>query len=223
MQSITVGAPDYALIVDDHPLVAQGFAHYLLTHFGFASIQIARNEQECLYAIETYGCPEIAIVDFWLVEGTALSLLHQLTSRCDSTRILVVSGDDDNAISKLVQLVKNAGGHGFLHKQATPESFSEAVTALQMRKTYFSLEPDSILAHTSKRDIPIEAKDLGLTKRQGEVLNLILRGLPNKRIARDLNITEQTVKEHMTNILTKLGATSRLEVINLLRGKKLTP
>lgn len=223
MQPITAGTSGYALIVDDHPLVAQGFAHYLLTHSGFASALIARNEQECLDTIETHGSPALAIVDFWLTDGTALSLLNQLTSRCSNTRLLVVSGDDDNAISKLIQLVRNAGAHGFLHKQATPESFSEAVAMLQMGKTCFTPEPDSILAHTSKRDIPIEAKDLGLTKRQGEVLNLILRGLPNKRIARDLNISEQTVKEHMTNILTRLGVTSRLEVINLLRGKKLSP
>ncbi|SAB99712.1 two component LuxR family transcriptional regulator [Enterobacter hormaechei] len=59
-----------------------------------------------------------------------------------------------------------------------------------------------------------------LTPRQIDVLNMIMRGLPNKRIAAQLSISEPTVKEHISNILKKIGVNSRVEAITLLHGKQ---
>lgn len=63
------------------------------------------------------------------------------------------------------------------------------------------------------------AAALGLTHRQGEVLTMLLQGLPNKRIARALNVTEGTVKEHVSGILLRLGVANRVEVILRLHGQ----
>lgn len=218
MQTITPAERSYALIVDDHPLVAQGFSQYLMSHCGFVSTHIASSERECWHVIDTFGPPIIAIIDFWLPDGAALPLIQQFIPRCSNTRVLVVSGDDDTAITKLTE---SAGAHGFLHKQSSPESFANAIAILLEGNKCFPSKIDGVLPTQSKRELLILAEDLGLTKRQCDVLNLILRGLPNKRIARDLNISEQTVKEHMTNILFKLGVSSRLEVVNFLRGRRL--
>ena len=71
------------------------------------------------------------------------------------------------------------------------------------------------------REWEVTAGDLGLTPRQGEILSLVLRGLPNKRIASALNISESTVKEHVTAILEKLGVRTRVEAITAMRGRRL--
>lgn len=63
---------------------------------------------------------------------------------------------------------------------------------------------------------------LGLTPRQGDVLALVLQGLPNKRIALLLDLSESTVKEHVSGILQRLGVSSRVQAITLLRGRRLT-
>jgi len=71
------------------------------------------------------------------------------------------------------------------------------------------------------KELPVTAAELGLTARQGQVLAMMLKGLPNKRIALNLSLSEQTVKEHVTGILERLGARNRIEVITKLRGRKL--
>jgi DNA-binding NarL/FixJ family response regulator len=217
-EAIESGVPPYALVIDDHPLVARGFAEYLVSHCGFVHAHIATSAVDCWRRIETEGCPGVAVVDFWLPDGAALLLIRQLATQCVQTRLLVVSGDEDKAIESKA---REAGAHGFLHKQESPDVFALAIAALRTGGAWFGPLGDAALRPIAQRELPIRARDLGLTDRQGQVLGMMLRGLPNKRIAIDLAISEQTVKEHMTNILAKLGVGNRMEAITLLRGRRI--
>jgi DNA-binding NarL/FixJ family response regulator len=100
-------------------------------------------------------------------------------------------------------------------KNEAPELFGEAVQALMNNQTWFP-EPH---AEINEKDSAILQK-FNLTPRQGEVLQMMMRGLPNKRIASQLSISEPTVKEHISNILKKLGVNTRVEVITLLHGQR---
>ncbi|MBL8460347.1 MAG: response regulator transcription factor, partial [Zoogloea sp.] len=122
-----VAAP-YALVVDDHPLVASGFAGYMTMACGLPRVHIARSTAECLLRIDLDGPPELAVIDFWLPDGMAPDLLVTLRQRCPHSRLLVVSGDDD---PKLADLSRSAGADGYLHKQASPETFAHAVATLR--------------------------------------------------------------------------------------------
>lgn len=220
MKNSEMGISPYALVIDDHPLVARGFSEYLVTHCDFAVAHVATSKEECLRRIDADGEPCVAIVDFWLPDGVALPLIRQLAKQCIQTRLLVVSGDEDKAIEGKV---REAGAHGFLHKQELPEVFARAISMLRSGDVWFAQVEGVTLLPTTQRELPIQARDLGLTARQGQVLGMMLRGLPNKRIALDLDISEQTVKEHMTNILAKLGVGNRMEAITLLRGRRIEP
>ncbi|WP_374475414.1 LuxR C-terminal-related transcriptional regulator [Zoogloea sp.] len=209
----------YALVVDDHPLVARGFAGYMTMACGLTRVHIARSAAECLLRIDRDGPPELAVIDFWLPDGMAPQLLGTLRPRCPHSRLLVVSGDDD---PKLADLSRSAGADGYLHKQATPEVFAQAVARLRAGQSWFA-EPAPDGGSIDRRELPLRPHELGLTERQGQILSMLLRGQPNKRIARDLHISEQTVKEHVTNILARLGATNRLEVIARMRGRRIEP
>lgn len=70
-------------------------------------------------------------------------------------------------------------------------------------------------------DVLVTPADLGLTERQGDILALLLDGLPNKRIAQALSLSESTVKEHVSAVLARMGAHSRVELMTRLRGQRL--
>ena len=206
-----------ALVVDDHPLVARGIADYLRTHCAFGRVEAIYGTADLWENIERFGAPALALVDFWLPEGTALQMLARLREECPATRLMVISGDDDPAVR---DKVRRLPVDGFLLKQAEPAVFEQAVAAVMRGDAWF--EEVSVVAPVTgeARNLPLSPAELGLTPRQGEVLALMLKGLPNKRVAQMLSLTEQTVKEHVSGILERLGARNRIELITRLQGKR---
>jgi len=203
---------NYALVVDDHPLVASGIAYFLSTQCRFKQAWVVTNEADCFRYIRDNGPPRLLVIDFWLSSGTALKLLKEVKQLYPQVRLMVVSGDDHNDIW---EKVLTAGGHGFVLKSEPPELFSRAVFALLDNRTWF---PD--VNNTMGKTNNSQLSKFNLTPRQIDVLNMIMRGLPNKRIATQLSISEPTVKEHISNILKKIGVNSRVEAITLLHGKQ---
>lgn len=207
---------EIALVVDDHPLVARGIASYLTAHCGFAGAFTVADTEECLRYLASELPPRLAVIDFWLPEGAAMPLLRRLSEDWPDVRLLAMSGDDDAGVA---HKAREAGAHGFLAKCESAEVFAEAITVVRDGGTWFPVAGDDVTADRARRELPVRPQDLGLTYRQGEILALMLRGLPNKRIARDLGLSEQTVKEHITNVLAKLGVANRIGAITLLRGR----
>ncbi len=207
-----------ALVVDDHPLVARGIADYLRLHCGFVRVEALSNEADLWANIQAFGAPALALLDFWLPGGTALPVLTRLRTECPETRLLVVSGDADPAIHAKLRAL---GVDGFLLKKAEPALFGEAVASVMRGEGWFDVAAASSLSASEEHHLPLSAAELGLTPRQGEVLALMLKGLPNKRVATSLGLTEQTVKEHVSSILERLGARNRVELIMRLSGKRI--
>lgn len=203
---------DYALVIDDHPLVASGIANFLNTHCRFKRAYVVTSEESCYRHILENGAPRLMVIDFWLSDGTALKLLKEIKQLYPKIRFLVVSGDENNEIG---QKVRHAGGHGFVLKNQPPELFSQAVFALLENRTWFP-EDNATVADNSKNSL----QQFNLTSRQLEVLTMMMRGFPNKKIALQLAISEPTVKEHISNILKKIGVNSRVEAITLLHGRQ---
>jgi DNA-binding NarL/FixJ family response regulator len=117
--------------------------------------------------------------------------------------------------------VRRLSVDGFMLKQAEPAVFALAVAAVLRGDAWF--DNTSVVSSSAgqERNLPLSAAELGLTPRQGEVLALMPKGLPNKRVAQALSLTEQTVKEHVSGILERLGARNRIELITRLRGKRI--
>jgi len=209
--------PHTIIVMDDHPLVGRGMVQYLQALWPGVQVHEVRCWDEVLAVVAAQGAPSMLLADVWLEEGNSLERLAAWRDRCPSSPWLAISGDDDPAI---VQRVRTAGAQGFVHKQATPETLGLALQALLDGSTWFGA-PARAPATPAPREWPVSASALGLTARQGEILQLLLRGLPNKRIASQLDIAESTVKEHVTGILERLGVRTRVEAITLLRGRRL--
>ncbi len=206
-----------ALVVDDHPLVARGIADFLRTHCGFARADAICRAADLWMHIGQFGAPTLALIDFWLPEGTALSMLGRFRDDYPATRLLVISGDGDPMIR---DKVRRLAVDGFVLKHADPAVFALAVAAVLRGDAWFDDTSVAAPAANEARGLPLSPAELGLTPRQGEVLVLMLKGLPNKRVAQQLSLTEQTVKEHVSGILERLGARSRVELIARLLGKR---
>lgn len=206
-----------ALVVDDHPLVARGIAEYLRSHCEFDRADAICAAADLWANIGRFGAPTLALVDFWLPEGTALPALVRLRDEYPATRLMVISGDDDPAVR---DKVRRLPVDGFLLKQAEPAVFAQAVAAVLHGDAWFDEAPVAVQTAGETRNLPLSPAELGLTPRQGEVLAMMLKGLPNKRIAQALSLTEQTVKEHVSGILDRLGARNRIDLITRLRGKR---
>lgn len=207
-----------AVVVDDHPLVARGMADYLRTHCGLARADAVCRAAELWPHIGQHGAPTLALIDFWLPEGTALPLLTRLRAEHPATRLLVISGDDDPLIR---DKVRRLAVDGFVLKHADPAVFALAVAAVLRGDAWF--DDGSVAAPWADdaRSLPLSPAELGLTPRQGEVLALMLKGLPNKRVAQALSLSEQTVKEHVSGILERLAVRNRVELIRRLRGRRI--
>lgn len=212
--STSVGKRAY--VVDDHPLVARGIAEFLRSLYFFEHV-LAISSVEALWQRLAEAMPQLIVVDFWLPDGAALPLLKNLREHYPQTALLVMSADDDSAI---IDKARAAGANGFIHKQEAPEVFSQAVVALINGQLWFS-SASQLPKNPLQKELSITAQELGLTPRQGEILSMIIQGMPNKRIANSLGLSEQTVKEHVTGILERLGVSNRIEIINKLRGKRL--
>jgi DNA-binding NarL/FixJ family response regulator len=210
----------YAIILDDHPLVGRGMAQYLQSVRPELSVRAVTTWNEALTLVQMYGGPRMLVADLWLAEGNSLPLLAQWHAGHPETLWLAISADDDPATA---QRVRAAGAQGFVHKQASPETFGQAVGTVLDGGQWFEAQQAASEKDPAKREWQVTPAELGLTPRQGDILVLLLKGQSNKRIALTLEITESTVKEHVTAILERLGVRTRVEAIMALQGRQVAP
>jgi DNA-binding NarL/FixJ family response regulator len=210
----------YAIILDDHPLVGRGMAQYLQSVRPELSVRAVTTWIEALTLVQAHGLPRVLVADLWLADGNSLPLLAQWHTGNPEVPWMAISADDDPATA---QRVRAAGAKGFVHKQATPETFGQAIVAVLDGGTWFEAGRTPSAKDPAKREWQVTPAELGLTARQGDILALLLRGLSNKRIALMLDITESTVKEHVTAVLERLGVRTRVEAIMAMRGRRVVP
>lgn len=206
------------IVLDDHPLVGRGMAQYLQSIHPALTVRVAASWDEVQALLRSSGCPLMLVADVWLADSSSLGLLAEWRLHCGATPWLAMSGDDDPSVQQRVQ---DAGAQGFVHKKATPEVFSRAFAALLAGHRWFESDALHSASAPRSREWDVTPAELGLTPRQGEILALVLRGLPNKRIALTLDLSESTVKEHLTGILERLGVKTRVEILTHLRGRRL--
>lgn len=195
-------------------------AQYLQSVCPELSVRAVTTWNETLHLVQMYGDPRVLVADVWLAEGNCLPLLAQWHAGHPQTHWLAISADDDPATA---HQVRAAGAQGFVHKQASPETFGQAVLTVLGGGHWFEAGRAQGGKDPAKREWQVTPAELGLTPRQGDILALLLKGLSNKRIALTLDITESTVKEHVTAILERLGVRTRVEAIMALQGRQVVP
>jgi DNA-binding NarL/FixJ family response regulator/tRNA A-37 threonylcarbamoyl transferase component Bud32 len=200
------------LLVDDQALFRAGLHTLLSVQPDFQIVGEAGNGQQALYVAEQL-CPDIVLMDLRMpvLDGVATTRrLH--TIRPDSKVIVLTTFDDDEYIFDALR----AGALGYLLKDAAPEVLYSAIRAAARGESV--LQPSVAAKVVSQfarlaEHAPEPSLDLvePLSEREVEVLRVIAQGKTNKEIAAELYIAEGTVKNHVTNILGKLGVHDRTQ------------
>jgi DNA-binding NarL/FixJ family response regulator len=201
------------LIADDHPLVRDALARTVRELDPAAQVEQAGDFEMLLHlALEDGGVPaDLALLDLNMpgMDGTAG--LRRLREQLPTLPVVVASGQDDTAT---IRAVLATGAAGFIPKSERSEVLLSALRLVLAGGIYVparSLEAPMVPA-------PVSAAAL-LTPRQRDVLLALSRGQPNKLIARELGLTEGTVKIHIAAILRALQARNRTEAV--VRARKL--
>ena len=194
------------LIADDHAVVRRGLRTFLELQDEIEVVGEAEDGEQALAEAERLD-PDVILLDLVMPRVDGIAALHGLRDRSPRSRVIVLTTflDDD----KLLPAVR-AGAAGYLLKDVEPKQLVDAIRTVHAGEAL--LHPAAaarVMAELVESGRPKRAALL--TPRESEVLALIARGQPNKVIARELGVSEKTVKTHVSNLLGKLGVTDRTQ------------
>jgi DNA-binding NarL/FixJ family response regulator len=196
------------LIADDHGVVREGLARLLPTADDIEVVAIAADGAEAVALYEAHG-PDVVLMDLSMPEvGGTEATRRILASNPEAAVVILTSFSDREQILAAL----DAGAIGYLLKDAGPAELIDGVRAAARGES--PLHPKAARELLAQRDGPASGSasaEADLTAREREILVLIARGMPNKRIALDLGISEKTVKAHVTSIFNTLGVTDRTQ------------
>jgi len=194
------------LVVDDHPVVRQGLRAFLSSREGLEVVGEAADGDEALRKLRHLR-PDVALVDLVMPGTGGLEVLRQAAVLELATRIVVLTSFAE--ADQVVPAVR-AGAAGYLLKDAEPADLEAAIRAVHRGEALLHPRAAGAVMREVAQPRAASAAD-DLTPREREVLELLARGLTNRLIARELDVTEKTVKTHVSNVLAKLGVTDRTQ------------
>lgn len=196
------------LIVDDHPLFRKGAAQLLELDSRFKLVGEATGGSHGLtMALELK--PDLVLLDMNMRDINGIQTLKAMREAGVQSKIIMLTVS--NSEKDLVAAMRN-GADGYLLKDMEPEDILNKLNGVFSGQPAFSDEMSALLVNALRHDTPTQSiSEASLTDREDEILALIARGRNNKLIARELGISDGTVKVHVKNLLRKLNLSSRLE------------
>ncbi len=194
-------SPVKILIVDDHPVVCSGLTSMLGAHSAIQVIGSAASGEEALVIIEGKH-PDVLLLDLRMPGMDGIAVLHALKSVEKPPRVIVLTSfEKDEDIYRAIK----AGAHGYLLKDTTESEMVAAISIVIGGKRYL---PRHIAARLADRMMRSD-----LTVRELQILDHLSQGSTNKQIANALDISDNTVRHHVNNIMEKLQVSDRTEAV----------
>ena len=207
------------LIIDGHPLVHEVLGSVVRSVMGDVKVRAASNLESAVAILRNDSKLDMVLLDLDLPGCAGTEALTQFRAIFPAVPVVVISADDSRAT---ILAAFRAGAIGYLPKTLTRKVIAGAMHVIAAGGFYVPYEAlgDMCSGHAANGkgnaaagNAATAAVKLGLTQRQYEVLQLIHRGYNNRRIARHMEISEGTVKQHVHAMLGTLGAASRTEAI----------
>lgn len=191
------------LVADDHAVVRMGLVTLIDSETDFEVVAQAGNGEQTIKSVHATH-PDVVLLDLVMPGMDGAKVIQTVKNECPETRILVLTSFSTTAdISRAL----NAGADGLLLKSSDYSDVAKGIRTIFAGGTSIAPEVQKMISVTP----PVP----GLTQRQLEILESLCRGLTNADIARQLNISADGVKFHITSILAKLGAANRAEAISI--------
>lgn len=209
--------PIRILIADDHPLLRQGIRNFLSLEPDFEIVgEAADGEEAVMRACELR--PDLLLLDINMPKANGIEVAVKLRELCPEIRILALTiHDDENYMMKMIQ----SGAAGYLLKDVEPAMMVQAIRRVHAGESYVepSLTKKLFRGITSQEEQKLAPTPPGMAEsdrlsvREIEVLRLVGKGMSNAEIARELFLSEKTVKNHLTNIFRKIQVTDRTQAV----------
>ena len=199
------------LLAEDHPMFRDGLAALLSGLPDVDMLDTVDTVAALEAAVERLD-PDVAVVDLALADGNALPALARLRASAPTCGLLVLTtAEDDESVDSALR----AGARGYLLKSALPEEIVRAVRTVHSGDgVYAGAVVDRLTRQLNAPSRTAAAAAFPrLTERESEILSLMARGLSNAQIADTFVLSLKTVRNHVSNVLTKLGGPTRAEAI----------
>ena len=199
------------ILADDHAMVRKGLTAFLATAKDIEVMAVASCGTEVVAGVKKHA-PDIVLLDLFMPDQPAVETVRQIKKLSPRSQIIMVtSHEGDEYVVPMMQ----AGATSYILKDTSPEDLIRAVRKAAAGESTLSprIAKALVTVVTQTRAAKTQESLLheDLTEREMEVLHCIAEGLPNMDIAARLNISEKTVKSHVSNILSKLYLTDRTQ------------
>ena len=191
------------LSVDDHPLLREGIAALIVNQSDMKLVAEASNGHEAIEQFRSHR-PDVTLMDLQMPDMSGIDAIIAIRTEFPEAKIIVLTTYAGDA---LAHRALKAGAQAYILKGSVRKELLDTIRAVHSGKKRIHPEVATQLAD--------HAADDALTPREIEVLSLIAAGNSNKLIADQLSITQETVKGHVKNILSKLGANDRTHAVTL--------
>ena len=219
------------LLIDDHPLILQALQSVIEGLGSDTTVVGANSARAAREALKADSDFDLVLLDLHLGDADGFDVLVEFRAAYPALPVVVVSASDRS--SDVIKAI-DAGAMGFVPKRASNDTLFEALHMVMSGGIYvpsmtMSSEPPAKLEGDTVPSVlrvvrenaldsgfqtgAVPLAELGLTPRQTDVLALLLKGQPNKLIARELNLSVETVKDHVAAVLRTLGVSSRTQAV----------
>ncbi|MBY5868496.1 response regulator [Rhizobium leguminosarum] len=187
-------------IVDDHPLFREGVTRTLSEIEDFVVVGEGASADDAV-ALGASHMPDVLLLDVSM-PGGGIEAISEIVVRNPQTKVLMLTASED--VDALIAALRR-GAAGYVVKGVGSRGLAEAIRTVVAGSRYISP------TMRAKAEKSLLDRPAPMTRRETEVIELVAEGLTNKHIARRLDLQEKTIKHHMTEILSKLGASNRTE------------
>ncbi|MEM1411785.1 MAG: response regulator transcription factor [Pseudomonadota bacterium] len=202
--------PETVIVADDHPLFRAAIREALESDQGDATFLEADSLDSLQALVAAHEEVDLVLLDLHMPGVHGFAGLLYLCQRYPSVPVVIISANEDPAV---IRRAMEHGAAGFIPKSSSIAEISEAIGAILMGEPWTPVAARGDLPGRNASEQELAERLAELTPQQYKVLMLMMQGLLNKQIAYELDVSEATVKAHVTAIMSKLGVSNRTQAV----------